>query len=42
MTHIVALTSYEGVEIKQECLNIEMKRVIQKPISSKILQDVVV
>ena len=34
LTHIVALTSYEGVEIMKECLSIGMKRMIHKPISS--------
>ena len=34
LTHIVALTSYEGKEIVQECLNIGMKKVIHKPITS--------
>ena len=41
MTHIVALTSYEGKQIKHECLKLGMKKVIHKPINSNELIDII-
>ncbi len=39
--HIVALTSYTGMEIRQRCLKIGMKDVINKPLNHKDLQRIV-
>jgi len=35
--HIVALTSYTGLDIRQRCLNIGMKDTITKPLNHKDL-----
>ena len=39
--HIVALTSYTGMDVRQRCLSIGMKEMINKPINSKDLQKIV-
>ena len=39
--HIVALTSYTGLDVRQRCMKIGMKDMINKPLNSKDLQRMV-
>ena len=36
-THIVALTSYTGADVRERCMNIGMKNMINKPLNHKDL-----
>ena len=36
-THIVALTSYTGADVRERCLKIGMKNMINKPLNHKDL-----
>ena len=41
LTSIVALTSYTNEKVKEECLSIGMKEVIDKPLSYKTLHRII-